>query len=208
MPSNSKEDRAAHSKKYYEANKEEISKRRKKRYWSTHKKKINTASKEWRGKNKERVKEYNIKYRKANKGRIREQRKGYCLANKEKIKEYQQSNREGINKQIQHRWETDPFFRLNCILKTAIATSIRGNKNGHRWETLVNYNLRQLKNHLQKKFQPGMSWENYGKWHIDHIIPIKYGDPSLEEVANRLHYTNTQPLWGSDNISKGNRSIG
>ena len=54
-----------------------------------------------------------------------------------------------------------------------------------------------------------MSWENYGKiWHIDHIIPISYKNPSLDEVIQRLHYLNTQPLWASENISKGNRYIG
>jgi hypothetical protein len=57
-----------------------------------------------------------------------------------------------------------------------------------------------------------MSWENYGKWHIDHIKPIKYREngelPSLEEVIKRLHYTNLQPLWAEENIAKGNKFIG
>jgi hypothetical protein len=57
-----------------------------------------------------------------------------------------------------------------------------------------------------------MSWDNYGKWEIDHIVPIKYPDngqvPTLEEVIERLHYLNTQPLWKPDNASKGNRRIG
>ena len=53
-----------------------------------------------------------------------------------------------------------------------------------------------------------MTWENYGEWEIDHIIPIKYQKPSIEEVIERLNYTNTQPLWASKNRSKGNRYIG
>lgn len=56
-----------------------------------------------------------------------------------------------------------------------------------------------------------MSWDNHGEWHIDHIIPIKYMPdgvaPTIEEVYRRLHYTNTQPLWAEDNLSKGNRYI-
>ena len=52
---------------------------------------------------------------------------------------------------------------------------------------------------------------NHGEWHIDHKIPLKYkhnGEtPSLEEVAKRLHYINTQPLWASENMSKGNRYV-
>ena len=62
-----------------------------------------------------------------------------------------------------------------------------------------------------------MVWGNYGKgadkWNIDHITPIKYsgangGPPTLEEVAARLHYTNTQPMWETENIAKGNRFVG
>jgi hypothetical protein len=49
-----------------------------------------------------------------------------------------------------------------------------------------------------------MTWDNYGEWHIDHITPLKYNNPSLEEVIERLHYTNTQPLWAEENLSKGN----
>ena len=54
-----------------------------------------------------------------------------------------------------------------------------------------------------------MNWDNYGnEWHIDHIVPVKYSKPSLEDIIDRLHYRNTQPLWASENISKGNRYIG
>ena len=55
-----------------------------------------------------------------------------------------------------------------------------------------------------------MNWENHGKWHIDHIIPIKYdsNNLTLDIVKSRLHYTNLQPLWGTENIAKGNRYIG
>ena len=56
-------------------------------------------------------------------------------------------------------------------------------------------------------------WKNIGSlWHIDHIIPLKYKEngvkPSLEEQIKRLHYTNTQPLYATENIKKGNRYIG
>lgn len=52
-----------------------------------------------------------------------------------------------------------------------------------------------------------MSWKNFGDWHIDHIIPIKYQNPTLDDVIDRLHYTNTQPLWKHENLAKGNRYI-
>ena len=45
-----------------------------------------------------------------------------------------------------------------------------------------------------------MSWKNYGQWHIDHKIPLKYNKPSLEEVVQRLQYTSTQPMWASESM--------
>lgn len=65
--------------------------------------------------------------------------------------------------------------------------------------------------HLESTFLPGMTWENQGKWHIDHVVPIKYegeGDITLDTVIKRLHWRNTQAMWASDNIAKGNRFIG
>ena len=67
----------------------------------------------------------------------------------------------------------------------------------------------ELKAHLEAQFKEGMNWDNYGEWHADHKIQLAYKQdgipPTLEEVAKRLHYTNTQPLWASENMSKGRR---
>lgn len=52
-----------------------------------------------------------------------------------------------------------------------------------------------------------MNWENYGEWHLDHIIPISYAK-TIEDIYKLNHYTNLQPLWASENLSKGNRYIG
>ena len=66
----------------------------------------------------------------------------------------------------------------------------------------------EFKEHIESQFEDGMNWDNHGEWHIDHIIPIKYQNPSLEDTIERLHWSNTQPLWAYDNIAKGNRFIG
>jgi hypothetical protein len=64
--------------------------------------------------------------------------------------------------------------------------------------------------HLEAQFQPGMTWEAYGRgdggcWEIDHVVPLRYGNPSVAEVFTRLHYTNTLPLMRVENAVKGNR---
>jgi hypothetical protein len=53
-----------------------------------------------------------------------------------------------------------------------------------------------------------MTWENYGKWHIDHKRPIasfnftSYEDPEFKEC---WALNNLQPMWAKENMSKGNK---
>ena len=100
---------------------------------------------------------------------------------------------------------------LSNIVRNRIKSSLKSDKELSSKEYL-GCDIETFKNHIEKTFEEGMNWENYGEWHIDHIIPIKYKEDGkvadLEEVIKRLHYTNTQSLWASDNIAKGNRFIG
>jgi hypothetical protein len=68
---------------------------------------------------------------------------------------------------------------------------------------------REYMEYLESMFTPEMTRENHGVyWHIDHITPIMYNNPTDEERIQRLHYTNTQPLIIGENLKKGNRYIG
>ena len=103
---------------------------------------------------------------------------------------------------------SDPKFKLRSRMSTAIYLSIRDNKNGRPWESLVGYTLNDLKSHLEKQFQTGMAWKNYGKkgWEIDHIIPIKahnFTAPEHEDFKRCWALDNLQPLWASENCAKG-----
>jgi hypothetical protein len=63
-----------------------------------------------------------------------------------------------------------------------------------------------LRARLEVKFQQGMSWDNYGQWHIDHIKPLaKFDLTDRTQFLAACHYTNLQPLWAEDNLSKGAR---
>jgi len=66
-----------------------------------------------------------------------------------------------------------------------------------------------LKEHLSSMFKEGMSWDNYGEWHIDHIKPLSLFDLTRKkELKKACHYTNLQPLWAEDNIKKSNNYDG
>ena len=106
--------------------------------------------------------------------------------------------------------ECNPIGHLGSIVRSRTYQALKQNKDLHSTEYL-DCTIEELRQHIESQFKEGMSWKNYGEWHIDHKIPLKYKQdgisPTIEEVAKRLHYTNTQPLWASDNISKGNRYI-
>ena len=103
--------------------------------------------------------------------------------------------------------ECDPQGYLRHIVSSRIQSALNSDKSKHSIEYL-GCTIDEFKEHIEKQFIEGMTWENHGEWHIDHIIPIKYENPTLEETIERLHWTNTQPLWATENIAKGNRYIG
>jgi hypothetical protein len=71
---------------------------------------------------------------------------------------------------------------------------------------LVGCSIAELINHIENQFKDGMTWDNYGIWHIDHIRPCNSFDlDSLDQQKLCFHYTNLQPLWGRENILKGDK---
>ena len=63
-----------------------------------------------------------------------------------------------------------------------------------------------VKNYIESMFKEGMTWENHGEWHIDHIIPISSGKTE-DEVIKLCHYSNLQPLWAEENLLKGDKVL-
>ena len=176
--------------------------------------------KEYRLKNIEKTKEYNKEYRLKNieyyNQYIKEYQKEYNKNNKEKLtqyrkeynKKYRLKNKEKLY-QLRKEWKKNkPLFKLKCNIRTNIANSIKKQgytKNSKIYKILC-CTYEEFKQHLEKQFTKGMTWENQGKWHLDHIYPISLAKDE-EEVIRLNHYTNFQPLWAIDNIKKGNKII-
>lgn len=113
------------------------------------------------------------------------------------------------NKYYSDRKKSDKLFRLSSKIRIIISKQIKKNnlKKSEKTEDIIGCSFEEFKNYLESKFDGNMNWENYGDWHLDHIIPISYAKTE-EEIYKLNHYTNFQPLWAKDNLSKGNRFIG
>jgi len=96
--------------------------------------------------------------------------------------------------------------RLRSSVSSGISHSIKGStKGGKRWESLVGYNTTDLMAHLERQFLKGMTWDNYGEWHIDHVIPVAsfaIDSPECQDFKACWSLSNLRPLWARDNIVK------
>jgi len=160
-----------------------------------------TEGHEWHIKNKLKVSKRKKEWRDANKEIHARRGKKWKTENRDKVKE---SWRKCAKKR-----RSTLIGKLNANTSCAIYYSLSsGTKAKQHWETLVGYNVEQLKKHLEKQFTEGMTWDNYGKWEIDHKIPISafnYETPSDIDFKQCWSLSNLQPLWKFDNRSKWNR---
>lgn len=113
------------------------------------------------------------------------------------------------NKYLRERKSVDINFKLICNLRSSLSESLKRMRliKEYKTENILGIDINDFRNYLESKFDSGMSWENYGDWHIDHIIPISYAN-TIDDIYKLSNYTNLQPLWAFDNLSKGNRYIG
>jgi hypothetical protein len=156
---------------------------------------------EYRRKNKEQVNLSAKKLRDLNK--LKNPDKFY-LDNNVRVKRYTQKNKEKIKLKRQQNVD----YRLRCSLRARTINflkSINAKKTNKTLE-IVGCTSQFLKEYLENQFTGEMSWDNYGKWHIDHIIPLSSAK-NKEDTYKLCHYTNLQPLWAKDNLVKSNKNL-
>jgi len=155
--------------------------------------------KNYRIKNKKKIAEYNKNYQLKNRERLSKLVKEWRLKNKTFVKKYD-------NEYRKKRSLSDIQFKLTCRLRSRLGNALKRNyKIGSAIKDL-GCSINEFKFYLEGQFISGMSWKNYGKWHIDHKIPLAYFDlTNREQLLKAVHYTNLQPLWAKENMSKRNR---
>ena len=108
--------------------------------------------------------------------------------------------------------DCDPNGYLTSLVRGRVYSAMKNystRKDKHTLE-YVGCSVEYLRTHLENQFEKEaercghpISWENQGEWHIDHIKPCASFDLDLEDERDKcFHYTNLQPMWGPDNLSK------
>jgi hypothetical protein len=190
--------------KYANLTEEEVKQKKKdyhKKYYEKNKDLIIKRSRENALKNPEKKKEYLKEYNKKNYKKIKEKRKDY-------LKNWNKENKEYYNEYRKNKRKNSGFERLKHNLRNRTNLAFRCNywKKGKGTEQLLGADFDTVRNHLESLFDEKMTWDNYGEWHIDHIIPLSSAKTE-SELIDLFNYKNTQPLWAKDNLSKGNRLI-
>lgn len=129
-----------------------------------------------------------------------EQKKAYNKERNDKYKAY---------RLVYHRnrMKTNTNYMVRHKISGRIRTALKegyGEKSRTSCLEYIGCSIPQLRKHLESQFTDGMTWDNHGEWHIDHIKPCAAFDLSNEdEQLQCFHYSNVQPLWADDNLKKG-----
>ena len=172
-------------REYKKRNKEKILEKQKLyRQTEEYKERRKIYEKIYREENVDRIKSYSKEWRENNKEKNKKKKHEYYLNNKEKIKEYKSE------------WEKDnPHIRPWRRILYRTLDRFGKSKSGSTMDNL-GYSADDLKTHLESLFTDGMSWDNYGEWHIDHIKPLSSFDRNTPpSIVNSL--SNLQPLWAT-----------
>lgn len=156
--------------------------------------KVRSRNREYGRKHKKKRADYNKEYNKKNKE---------IIAKKAKIYWSKDANKKRKAKRKREQYANNLEFRVISNCRTRMYRALKGQQKSKTTEKLVGCSFKELKTYLEAKFTEDMNWDNYGEWHIDHILPCASFDLSKKEEQSKcFHYTNLQPLWGIDNIIK------
>jgi hypothetical protein len=107
--------------------------------------------------------------------------------------------------------ESDPFWRFKVNTRKLIGASFKRARDKEFYKSratleMLGCSYEHFVSHISSQFTEGMTLENYGQWHLDHITPLATAS-TQEDIVRLNHYTNFQPLWAKDNLSKGAKII-
>jgi hypothetical protein len=122
--------------------------------------------------------------------------------------EFRKLNNKKIEKKRVVRENGDPVFKLKRRIRHTLRGSFKrkGYSKNTQSQKILGENWNVVKEYFESLFTEGMNWDNMGKWHIDHIIPLSTAN-SEEDIINLCNYKNLQPLWEKDNLEKSDKIL-
>ena len=154
----------------------------------------------WQSANAEIKREKEAKKRQSDPDKYRQRVREWRAANSERQKEN--------SRRASKVRRSDPHKRVSSAIGLGVWKAIRKGKALRKWSELLGYSEKELIAHLERQFSAGMTWENYGKWHIDHILPVSSFNiqgPDCPELKRAWSLPNLRPLWANDNLKKNAR---
>jgi hypothetical protein len=161
---------------------------------------------------REQARAYEQKYRDENRDVLRQRSRAWRQANLEsarsKEKSWRDRNPETVakkNKRALRERQKHPTYAFRMGISRSIRVALRGKKSRRSTFKLLGYSVLDLMGHLERNFQSGMSWANYGEWHVDHRRPVASFsfETDLEGAVRECWgLANLRPMWAEPNKEK------
>jgi len=180
------------------------------RYREKHLEDVRKRSRGWAAKErKENPEAAREAWGKSNAKRYRDNKEKVVLANKASAEKRRARDPEGYREARRLRQhnlrKTSLNYRISQNLRSRLYSALRGYERGKVSAVRhLGCTVPELRARIEAMFEPGMRWDNYGEWHIDHVLPFGGFDLTVESNVEMLcHYSNLQPLWAEENLKKG-----
>ena len=171
-----------------------------KRYHENHREELTLK----RRNSREKIATRNKKHYENNREKLLTRHKKYRENHREQISAYIKNRRKKINA-TQRKWRSTPEGKIRNVLRVGISRVLHGNPKAATTLKLLGCSIEYFRSYIEKQFKSGMTWDNHGfyGWHLDHIKPcVSFDLTNPEQQRECFHYTNFQPLWRRENMSK------
>jgi len=173
----------------------------KRRYYVRNRQRIKNSTRRYKIKNRDKLKTYHRQYAENHRDELKRYRRSYRVKNRLRLR----VKRRVYNKKKRAK---DFNWRLRRVLTSRVGMAIKVGSKSSGTLNLLGCSVGQLREWLEAQFESGMSWKNYGEWHIDHIKPCAAFDLT-DSVQQKqcFNFTNLQPLWANENQTKGSHYV-
>lgn len=172
----------------------------------------NATNKESRGRNLEASRQSSERWRAAHADQAKARQRKWREDNRERftgmVMDWRKRNPDKVRAADEARRLT-PEWKLKRTISSRLRLLLQ-DKAGRKTVDLIGYTTAELRAHLERQFQPGMTWDNYGEWHVDHIVPVAsftftgIDDPQIKRAWS---LPNLRPIWAQENMRKHDKVL-